>query len=275
MENKITYLDQPVSYTVQGRGFPLVLLHGFLESKEMWNDYIPVLGSQVKVIAIDLPGHGATGQWGAIHSMEFMADVVRAVLDHESINKAIMIGHSMGGYVSLAFARKYPDFLIALSLFHSQAAADSLDAKANRDRTIAIIKKDRNGFISNFIPDLFAKENINRFTEEINLLKSQSLKTNSEGIIAALEGMKLRADSRDLLEEIDIPVMFIAGKKDNRIPIDLILKQASIPKHAELFILGDAGHMGFIEERDYCLKIIQCFIDRNAKFKRTFSEADL
>lgn len=263
MKRQLIYQNSPIAYHMLGKGKTVVLLHGFLESKAMWKDFIPYFSNKFRVITMDLPGHGQSGQWAKVHTMEFMADTIKAVLDHESIHKATLIGHSMGGYVSLAFAQKYPKNIRALGLFHSQAASDSVEARKNRDRTIDIVQSDSRGFIKAFIPDLFAPENQERFAGEIGNLKMQAERTPVEGVVAALEGMKLRKDSLELLKSITVPVLFIAGKKDKRIPLEIILQQAALPHVSEISILGDAGHMGYIEEKDYCLKLVNSFIERS------------
>ena len=269
MKRELIYQESPIAYQMLGKGKTVVLLHGFLESNAMWKDFIPVLSNSFRVISIDLPGHGKSGLWDTVHTMEFMADTVKAVLDNEGIHKAAFIGHSMGGYVSLAFANKYPENIRALGLFHSQAAADSVEARKNRDRTIAIVKSDSRSFIKAFIPDLFAPENQERCVGEIGNLKMQAVRSTVEGVVAALEGMKMRKDSLELLKSITIPVLFIAGKKDKRIPLENILQQATLPQVSERAILGNAGHMGYIEEKDYCLKLVKSFIERNTSSQKT------
>lgn len=245
-----------------GNGHPLVLLHGFLESMEIWNDFVEVLKQQFNVITIDLPGHGRTENFGGEHSMEMMAGVVKEVLDSLSINKCVIAGHSMGGYVSLAFARKYPEMMKGLVLFHSHARADSPPAKKNRERTIEAVRKNHTGFIHNFIPSLFAKDNVSGFSVEIEKLRNRSASTSRKGIIAALEGMKSRESGLSVLTEIDAPVLFIAGKKDARIPVDTVIEQAVLPAHSEMLILEGVGHMGYIEASHVTLSAVRSFAER-------------
>ncbi len=259
MEKQLLVDGHSVNYRVEGSGPALVLLHGFLESLEMWNDFMSALSRTNKVIAVDLPGFGKTEVFSDNHSMELMADTVNTVLEEENIKFCLLAGHSMGGYVSLAFAKKYSAKLKGLVLFHSQAAADDEQGKTNRNRTIDIVKKNHKDFIAAFIPSLFAEQNIEKFHDKIEEAKAVSLQTSAEGIIAALAGMRDREDHRKLLKELDIPVLFIAGKQDSRIPMEKILPQIALPKHAEALILDGVGHMGFIEARKQTLRTLAHF----------------
>jgi pimeloyl-ACP methyl ester carboxylesterase len=165
----------------------------------------------------------------------------------------------MGGYVTLAYAAKYPGKLKGFGLFHSHAFADSPEAKRNRNRAISIVKADRGGFIYNFIPDLFAPENISKYEKEIKKLFDEALLTSRKAIIASLEGMKYRTDKLDVLINARVPVLFILGKKDSRIPFKKTLAQAALPPIGEILVLDRVGHMGFIEARKFTLMAIEGF----------------
>jgi pimeloyl-ACP methyl ester carboxylesterase len=262
MTNYIEFQSTNIFYSISGNGKALVLLHGFLESKEMWLDFEKELSRYFQVIIIDLPGHGQSDPLKQPLTMELMAGAVDAVLQHLKIKTCVMIGHSMGGYVTLEYGKQYPEKLKGFGLFHSHAAADNDMAKENRRRTINIVKKNKTGFIVDFIPDLFAKENVEKFSEAIKILQETALKTPEAGIVAALEAMRDRGGKIDLLATTRMPVMFIAGKDDSRIPVSTMIAQAMLPNHAEVLILGKTGHMGFIEERDKTLGFIHSFVSR-------------
>jgi pimeloyl-ACP methyl ester carboxylesterase len=247
MKKFIVFRGNKIFYQATGNGPAIVLLHGFLESHAIWKNYVRKLSTSYKVITVDLPGHGFSDILSAPHSMEQMADAVRHVLKDLDTGKCLMIGHSMGGYVSLAFAEKYPGKVQGIVLFHSQAGADSPEALANRERMIGIVRQNHQNFIKNFIPGLFAPENVKKFPAEIASLKEIALKTPKEGILAALEAMRNRPDRQHLLARCKVPVLFIAGKNDSRIPMEVIIPQATLPEHSELLLLDHVGHMGFIE----------------------------
>ncbi len=259
MEKQILYQGKTVNYKVEGSGPALVLLHGFLENLHIWDDFSSALSKLNKVISVDLPGFGKTDVFSENHTMEFMADVVNAVIERENVEYCLLTGHSMGGYVSLSFAGKYGKKLKGLVLFHSHAAGETEESRENRNRTIEIVKKDHIGFISNFIPLLFAEENVKKFPEKIEELKKMAVKTQKEGVIAALAGMRDRKDMQGLLSEVNFPVLFIVGKKDSRIPMEKIKEQIFLPKHSEALILENTGHMGFIEARKETLRTLSHF----------------
>ena len=138
----IQYKNTKISFSETGKGTAVVLLHGFLENQTMWNDYIPEFSKKYRVITIDLLGHGQTECMGYVHTMEDMADAVHAVLARNSESaKPFFVGHSMGGYVALAFAELYPDNVKGLVLLNSTSRADSDERKANRDRAITAVKQ--------------------------------------------------------------------------------------------------------------------------------------
>ncbi|MFC2111447.1 alpha/beta fold hydrolase [Bacteroidota bacterium] len=259
MYHRIEFKNDYLYFKVSGKGKPLVLLHGFLESSNMWDDFSQNLLKHFKIISIDLPGHGKTICFDEVHTMEFMAECVKTILEHLRINECIMVGHSMGGYVALAFAEKYQADLKGLCLFHSHALADSPEAKINRGRAITVVRENHKGFINHFIPDLFASNNIENFRDKIKELQNDADSLTKEGVIAALEGMKLRTDKLNFLKRTDLPILFIIGKEDPRANLATMFEQLSIPKYSELLLLRDCGHMGYIEEKEITVKAIKGF----------------
>jgi len=250
MEKSILFQGKSIHFKVEGSGPVLVFLHGFLEDISMWNYHSEVLSKEYQVICVDLPGHGETEQWSATHTMEFMAETVLQVLNAEGIDKCVMIGHSMGGYTTLAFAELYPEKLLGFGLFHSHSLSDSEKAKENRDRTIEIVNKEKFGFISQFIPSLYAEENRSRLKVEIEHQIQMAKNMPKESITAALAGMKLRPMRLDVVVLSENPVLFILGKQDSRIPLESVLAQAATPNVSQINILGHSGHMGWQEESE-------------------------
>lgn len=259
----IAYLQgKNLHYKDEGSGRPLILIHGFPETIAIWEDFTRTLTRHFRVIRIDLPGHGQSEMLGEVHSMEIMAEAVKTILDHAAVKKCVMIGHSMGGYVALAFAEKYPEMLSGFGLFHSQSAPDTEEGKSNRERTIALIKENRYNFLHQFIPNLFAEQNREKYADAIAELQSQSEKVTPESLVASMEGMKLRKDRTHVLEESKVPVLFILGKQDSRMPYKDIMKQAALADHAEILLLGDTAHMGFIESPDLTLRSVKDFTEK-------------
>jgi len=265
MEKQLQSDSGSIYYTVKGNGPAVVFLHGFLEDHSIWDNFSNSLSAKYTAICIDLPGFGKSGIFNTEHSMVFIAEKVHQVLKQENINKCILIGHSMGGYVSLAFSKLFPDKLSGLVLFHSQATADNLKGKKNRDRTIEVVKNNHKGFIYSFIPSLFAEDNIERFSGEIDELIHIAENTKNEGIIAALKGMRNREDHCNTLKKLNVPVYFIIGKQDSRIPLASIIPQLELPANCEALIIDDVGHMGFIEAKEKTLLALEHFLERNIK----------
>ena len=156
--NQILHKNTNISYTDSGKGTAIVFLHGFLENQKMWQNYVAEFSSKYRVITIDLLGHGNTDSLGYVHTMEDNADVVHEVLAHLRIRKALFVGHSMGGYVALAFAELYPEKVKGLVLLNSTSRPDSEERKKNRDRAIKAVKKDYTTFIRLAISNLFSEK---------------------------------------------------------------------------------------------------------------------
>jgi len=261
---KVKILNSEMYFEVTGKGQVIVLLHGFTEDRSIWKYFARELGKQNKVITIDLPGHGESGCLADAHTMPQMAQVVKGVLDNQGTTSAVVIGHSMGGYVALSFAKMFPEMVKGLGLFHSTAAADTDAAKKNRDIAIKAVKENHQGFLFNFIPGLFAQCNRERYFAEIEALVSKANQMDKRGIIAALAGMKERPDMLEFIGQTTYPVMFIAGKQDTRIQLDGVIGQIALPAESYSLVLDNVGHMGYIEAREETLSFVtffakQCF----------------
>ncbi len=255
----LEYKGVDIFYTDNGKGNAVVLLHGFLENVTMWEPFIPILSKKNRVICIDLLGHGQTGCLGYIHSMELMADVVETVLKHLKIRRSICIGHSMGGYVALAFAEKNPDALKGLCLMNSTANADTPEKQKNRDRAIIAVKQNHKRFIRMAISNLFRPKNRTLFSEQIKLLKKEALNTPLQGIVAALEGMKIRKDREVLLHFTPFKKMLIVSKKDPVLDYNTIVSKAE-NTDIEVVIFPD-GHMSHIENKTGFSHSIMHFVE--------------
>jgi pimeloyl-ACP methyl ester carboxylesterase len=256
--NQILYKNTKISYSDTGKGNAIVLIHGFLENQTMWQDLVPELSKKYRVITLDLLGHGATECLGYVHSMEDNAEIVQAVLSKLRIRKAVFVGHSMGGYVALAFAELYPENVRGLVLQNSTSKADSEERKANRNRAIKTVKKDYTTFIRLSIANLFSPDNRERLIDEIEKVKTEALKTPLQGIVASLEGMKIRKDREVLLHLTPYPKMLILGQKDPVLNYEDALEQ--IENTTVKLVTFPDGHMSHIENRDELLKILLDFL---------------
>ena len=214
----------------------------------MWKEYVDFFSEKYRVITIDLLGHGESEPLGYVHEMEDNANVVNEVLKNLKIEKAIIVGHSMGGYVALAFAELYPDKIQKLVLLNSTSKEDSEERKLNRTRAIKAVKQNYASFVSLAIANLFSENNRTRLAEEIEKVKIEALKTPLQGIIASQEGMKIRKDREWILKENRFPVLLILGKKDPVLNYEENLSQIE-DTTAELFSFED-GHMSQIENKE-------------------------
>ena len=255
--NQILYKNTKISYSDSGKGNAVVLLHGFLENQTMWQDLVPELSKKFRIITIDLLGHGQTECMGYVHSMEDNATIVQAVLSKLRIRKAIFVGHSMGGYVALAFAELYPENVKGLVLLNSTSKADSEERKANRNRAIKAVKKDYTTFVRLSIANLFSAENREKFIDEIEKVKIEALKTPLQGIVASLEGMKMRKDREFLLHSSSFPMLLILGKKDEVLIYEDNQKQIE-NTNVKLVAFPD-GHMSHIENREELKDVLLFF----------------
>ncbi len=249
----VNFQGHGIHYRDEGRhnAQTLVLLHGFLQSQDVWSSYTLSFMRTMRVIVIDLPGFGFSDTYSETHSMEFMADAVKAVLDAAGVEQCVMVGHSMGGYVALAFAEKYYFLLRGLGLLNSHAFADSEEKQLEREQACQQAVSNRAGYIINFIGDLFDVSKRKQLYQDIKDLQDQCLETKLEGLLAAQRGMSLRRDRIDVLQGLECPTLFVFGKNDHRLPLEYAVSQAMEARHAEILLLNDVAHMSFLEERDY------------------------
>ena len=254
------YKNTKISYTDSGSGNAIVLLHGYLENSSMWDFCIPTLSVNNRIITLDLLGHGNSECLGYVHTMETQAEVVFTVLRFLSIKRASIVGHSMGGYVALAFAELFPQHLTSLILLNSTTYEDSIERKKNRDRAIKMVKKDHTTFVRLSIANLFNDDIRSKFISDIEIVKTEALKTPLQGIIAALEGMKIRKDRLSVLQDLEIPSLLILSKKDQVLNYEENVKQISNSK--TMLITLSNGHMSHIENRVDVLQAVNDFFNR-------------
>lgn len=238
----------------------VMLLHGYLESLDVWEDFQKLLTPDYRVVAMDIPGHGISQVMGEVHTMEFLADTVVGVLDELEIPKATIVGHSMGGYVALQTLRMHPERLDGIVLLSSTPNPDSEDKKADRDREITLVEKGHKDLLAQTAPNGFATSNLRRMRDEIAFLEEQIYVTEPEGVTALLKGMKARLDSNELLQQSPVRQLFILGKKDNYIPLERAEAMVAAHPQAEVAWLENSGHMGFFEEPEATAEALKQFL---------------
>ncbi|PKQ66611.1 hypothetical protein BZG01_10030 [Labilibaculum manganireducens] len=254
MDQFLQLKNYNLRYRDKGKGNTVLLLHGYLESLETFESFANDLSRLARVITVDLPGHGLSDLKIKSCSVEDMAEAVNELAQHLQLKKINIIGHSMGGYVALAFADKYKEKLESFCLFHSSPNADTEEKKKNRKREIElVIEGKKEQICKTSIPNTFSNKNLDKFAHEIERVTQIACKTPDHGMIAALEAMMNRPDRNHVLKALDMPKVSIMGKEDNFIPLKIA---GEIAKENGLtpFVLQTSGHMGFIEQRQECLR---------------------
>lgn len=239
------YKNTKIHFNIFGKGQATVLLHGFLESSKMWDSLLPDLSKNRKIITIDLPGMGESGVISEIHSMELMAEAVEAVLEHLQVSEATFIGHSMGGYVTLACAEMFPKRVGKMVLLNSSSVADSEERKLNRDRAIKIIDRNPRAFISMAIVNWAGEATREKFSEELELSKNIAYTFPVEGIKAALRGMRDRKDRTEVLKAFPREKYMFLAEDDPIIPVQANIELAK--QSGAKSIVASGGHLSVIE----------------------------
>lgn len=258
MQKSITFKNANISFSDVGKGTVAVLIHGFLENSTMWKNIIPELSKRNRIISIDLLGHGNSDCLGYVHSMELFAETIEAVLKHLRIRKCILIGHSLGGYVSLAFAEKNPQKIKGLCLMNSTSNADSDELKIRRERANKMVQNNFENLVRMSFANLFGVASRTTFATEINLALKEALKTPIQGYIAANQGMKIRPNRNHILTENVFKKLIIVGEKDSVLDFKASLKEAN-STNSEIMVLSN-GHMSHIENKSELIKALKCFI---------------
>lgn len=261
MSRHFEFKSIPFAYSEGGKGPAIIFLHGFLENQSMWEGLVKVLPQSYRKVRLDLPGHGGSGNLGYIHTMEEMAEVLKALMDHLKLKKAFLAGHSMGGYVALAFAEKYPDYVKGIVLMNSTTRADSAAKKKDRSRAIELVKDNHKSFIRKAVPNLFRPKNRRTMRDVVNEVKQQALTTSKQGVIAALEGMKVRPDREVLLHFAPYPFLFIAGKNDPVFPFEVLEDQLQAEQVTPC--ITENGHMAHLEDTVVVVKAVKEFLRKN------------
>ena len=249
------FKNSSIHYSITGKGKCIVLLHGFLLNTGIWSDLIPCLSKKNKVLAIDLPGHGKSDCIGEIHSMELLADLVNFILEENNLTTTSLIGHSMGGYIGLAFTEKYLSKVNTIVLLNSTTEKDSIERKSNRERALKIVSTNKNIFIKTAIRSLFPEKKLNVYKDFIEVLTEDALKLSKQAIIASIYGMKLRTDRTQILKLFDGKKYIISGIEDPIIPFSNAIK-VSISSNTEL-IKVNSGHMSATENNHEIIEVMK------------------
>lgn len=235
----------------------VVLLHGFGESSAIWDSFKPLLSDEYEYITFDY------SQITFCQTIEEYADWVYSEIEQLKIQHFVLIGHSMGGYIALAFAEKYKHYLAGLGLFHSTAFADSEERKEIRLKTVSFIEKHGSAeFIADFLPKMYADE----FRKKHEVYIQKQLKDNqllpAAALITATKAMRTRADKTAVLKNLDLPILMIIGMKDKFMAYNAALEQVAYPKNPYTLILAHVAHAGMIEAPNVCAGAVNEFVTK-------------
>ncbi|MCJ8014496.1 alpha/beta hydrolase [Paenibacillus sp. KQZ6P-2] len=260
--NKMVYDGYTLYYADQGEGEPVVLLHGFCGSSGYWEQLVPLLSSSCRCIVPDLRGHGLSDAPLGAYSIEQMADDCLKLLDELDLPKVTMLGHSMGGYITLSFAERYASRLNGFGLIHSTGYADDEVGKLKRLKAVSTIQSDGiTAFIDGLVPGLFAPETAKSHHELIEKAIEIGYKTPPQGAAGAAMAMRERPDRRDVISASALPVLLVAGEKDQIAPEAKVFTTGH-PNITKATIQG-AGHMSMMEAPEELAGVIQSFLKRD------------
>lgn len=250
-----------ICYSDQGKGEVIVLLHGFCGSAEYWEQVIPGLSSNYRVIAPDLRGHGASEAPLGPYSIEQMADDVLGLLDLLEISECTLLGHSLGGYITLSFAQRYASRLKGFGLIHSTAYPDSEEARENRLKSVSRIQNEGiTPFVDGFVPGLFAEATASESPQLLERAKEIGYRTPPQGAAGAALAMRERPDRRDVLSATTLPVLLIAGEQDKLIPAERTFTSdnPNVTQH----VISGVGHMSLFEAPEQLAEVIKEFVQK-------------
>jgi pimeloyl-ACP methyl ester carboxylesterase len=263
MLKNLLFRGRRLEYEIRGEGLPVMLVHGFTEDRRIWDPLLTGMENKYRWILPDLPGSGQSEFNDALTTLKDFAEALYALTEQENIRELVLIGHSMGGYISLAFAEKYPDSLLSLGLFHSTSYADSTEKKETRDKNISFIQN--NGaepFVTQSLPGLysggFAAENPQEIQKQI--LRYANFR--AESLVLYLTAMKQRPATTGVLRSFTRPILFIMGEEDKAVPLKDALEQCHLPRISYIHILTHTAHMGMIESTNQCHSIIDRFLQQ-------------
>ena len=263
MDKSILYQNKKIFYRAIGSGKPVMLVHGFGEDGNVWDKQVEALKENCYLVIPDLPGSGRSEMISDM-SIEGLAEALHSIIHEENIDTWAVIGHSMGGYITLALVESYWNHVNAFGLVHSTAFADTEEKKETRKKGIEFIKQ--HGafeFLKTSTPNLFSpgtkSENPGLVSDFVATLSSFT----NEALIAYYNAMMERPDRTNILKKTGNPVLFIAGKHDNAIPLNDILKQCHLPEKSYIHVLEKSGHMGMMEDTQTTNRVLQDFLNEN------------
>ena len=256
---QVKFQDKSIAYTINGLGRAVVLIHGFGVNRSIWEKLEEGLAEEYTVVIPDLPGINFSDRLDK-GSMELYADAMFEIVHAEKLEKPVIIGHSMGGYITLALMEKHPDLASGFGLFHSSALADNEEKKAVRQKTATFIenhgsKAYMETAAANFVGDEESEQEL--LAQVLKIASDFTPETMIQQTLAMME----RPDRTDVLSSSKVPVLFIIGEDDKLMPKDVLLEQVSLPEKSQVTILKESGHLGMLEESEKSIEAMKQFLN--------------
>lgn len=264
MEKSFSYKESKIFYRIEGEGSVVVLIHGFAEDGRIWNRQVDVLKERFKLVIPDLPGSGKSEllNYKEEISVDDYADCIYALLQEETMDKCVLLGHSMGGYITLAFAEKFPYLLSGFGFVHSTAFADSQEKKLSRKRGIEMMEQyGVFPFVKNTTPNLFAAKFKAEHPEEIDELIKRGSDFTKQSLQQYYRAMMNRPDRTEVLRNAKVPVLFIIGTEDVAVPMPDVLQQTNLPETAYVKVIENVAHMSMWEATGELNKYLFHFVE--------------
>ena len=257
------YRGGKISYTDKGKGRAILFIHGFLGDQSIWSAYTKALKSRFRTVTIDIPGHGNSDVYGYVHQMEYIAELIHALLKQLKIRRCVLVGHSLGGYVGLAFAELFPDQVKGLVMINSTARGDSPERKRSRDQLIRLVRRDQNKALQQLVNTFFRKNGRGTYSMKMAYLR-KAMNCSPQGIIASIEGMKLRKEREIVLKFAPFPFLFIAGELDEVLNFKDLKKQSNLNDQGQFIALKSSGHMSVLEEKETIISLLKRFVQKSS-----------
>ncbi len=258
-----SYKGGRIHYKIHGKGKPVVLLHGYCESSSVWEQWMEAHRAKQLFVAIDLPGFGQSTLLSAEYTIDDLTSILHQIMEGLAIKQFTIMGHSMGGYVALAYAARFPNQLNGLGLIHSHCFQDSPDRIANRRKSIDFIHRHGTGvFLKEFYGNLFAPDHVSLHIPTIRKLQEAGKHISAEAIAQGAKAMIDRPDYETILAQFKQPVFMFCGGQDTAIACYISFRMASIPQFGDFHFLPECGHMGFFEATSYFYRSVSGFLER-------------
>lgn len=266
MKRYFHFKGKKVFYSDEGTGDPVIMIHGYLETGDVWSGFVKRLTGKYRVLCIDLPGHGESDMYDRVHTMEFMAGVVEGMMNSTGIERAFITGHSMGGYITLAFLDLFRQRINGYCLFHSHPFPDTRQTIEKRVNEINMAGSGKKFlFYPGNIKNMYADDNHSKFNAQIERSLKIASEIRPEGISSVLYGMMERPSRLHLMESGLVPLLWILGVHDNYIPCEEMRNRVTLTPDSELVVLENSGHVGFIEEEELSANLLIDFMTRRIK----------